>query len=73
MSLVRPLLEYSSTGWSPMLKKDAEALEKVQRVTAKGQPPDLCGQNEAFEFTESVTQEEPMFYRYTEWKQGSMT
>lgn len=30
-SLVRPILEYGSTTWSPHLIKDIEALEKVQR------------------------------------------
>lgn len=30
-----PLLEYSSTVWSPTLKKDVEALEKVQRRMTK--------------------------------------
>ena len=29
-SIVRPALEYASTVWSPLTKKDIEALEKVQ-------------------------------------------
>ena len=29
-SLIRPALEYASTAWSPNLKKDIDALEKVQ-------------------------------------------
>ena len=34
VSLVRSLMEYSSTIWNPTLKKDKEALEKVQRRAA---------------------------------------
>ena len=30
-SIVRPILEYGSTVWSPYLVKDIEALDKVQR------------------------------------------
>jgi hypothetical protein len=30
-SLVRPALEYASTAWSPLLKKDIDAIEKVQK------------------------------------------
>ena len=30
-SIVRPILEYGSTVWSPYLIKDIEALDKVQR------------------------------------------
>ena len=30
-TIVRPILEYASTTWSPWLKKDIETLEKVQR------------------------------------------
>ena len=32
---VRPLLEYNSVIWSPHLKKDIEAIEKVQRPFTK--------------------------------------
>ena len=35
VSLVRSLMEYSSTIWNPKLKKDKEALEKVQRRAAR--------------------------------------
>ena len=34
-SLIRPLLEYCSTVWSMMFKKDSEKLEKVQRKATK--------------------------------------
>ena len=35
VSLVRSLMEYSSTIWNPNLKKDKDALEKVQRRAAR--------------------------------------
>ena len=35
VSLVRSLMEYSSTIWNPNLKKDKEALDKVQRRAAR--------------------------------------
>ena len=35
VSLVHSLMEYSSTIWNPNLKKDKEALEKVQRRAAR--------------------------------------
>ena len=34
-SLIRPMLEYCSTVWSTMFKKDSEKLEKVQRKATK--------------------------------------
>jgi len=34
-SMVRPLLEYASTAWDPMLKKDIYSLERVQRQAAR--------------------------------------
>ena len=38
--LVRPKLEYSSAAWDPFLKKDTNALERVQRKAAR-----FCSQN----------------------------
>ena len=35
VSLMRSLMEYSSTVWNPTLKKDKEALEKMQRRAAR--------------------------------------
>ena len=37
-SLIRPQLEYCNTVWSPWLKKDAVAIEKVQRRITKCVP-----------------------------------
>ena len=38
--LVRPKLEYASAAWDPFLKKDTNALERVQRKAAR-----FCSQN----------------------------
>jgi spore maturation protein CgeB len=37
-SLVRPHLEYASSVWSPMWRKEVEAIEKVQRRATKQIP-----------------------------------
>ena len=45
-SLVRPILEYASTVWSPHLVKSIVALEKVQRrgsrIALGQKPQDIC-------------------------------
>jgi len=35
---VRPILEYCTVAWNPMLKKDIETLEKAQKLFTKRIP-----------------------------------
>ena len=43
-SLIRPILETNSSAWNPWLKKDIDALERVQRRCEK-----LCTESLTFE------------------------